>query len=291
MGLSTTASNAYWLFKKGKKIRTYGKLIKQVVDDDTRSGGLMKLGIRGMLEIAGKALGTSLTSHPYFTFHKAHLEALAQALNASSNQDAARDALNRAIRSADAAATLSKALTDYQFRNNVLMLHYGMFLAGSLNLLSDYGKDPKAAQQMKEAGQTPQSLKTTSDQNIYEWQAKFCELYVESVQLLAMAEVEFQATQAAMQKFDEKMKALAKGGNMGKIAGYAMEEERQWQQFDRMTQPGTGSDKAVADPTGYAQDQVFAIETVSDQLAGNCEEAMSNDVYSPDLILHKMTKL
>ena len=73
----------------------------------------MKLGIRAMLDIASKAIGTSLTSHPYFTYHKVHLEALAQALNASSNLDKAEEALNRAIRSADASASLRKALEDY----------------------------------------------------------------------------------------------------------------------------------------------------------------------------------
>lgn len=65
MSVSQNAAYAYSLFKNVKKIRTYGKLVKESVDEDTRSGALMKLGIRGMLEIAGNALGTSLTSHPY----------------------------------------------------------------------------------------------------------------------------------------------------------------------------------------------------------------------------------
>lgn len=287
MGISQTAATAWSLFKKGKKIRTYGKLVKESIDEDTRPGGLMKLGIRGMLEIAGKALGTSLTSHPYFTYHKAHLEALAQALNASSNLDKARDALNSAIRSADSAASLAKTLADYQSRKNALRLVYTMFIASSLNLLRNRA-DPQSARDIKDAGQTPESLQAITDQNIYEWQARFCELYLESVQLLAMADVELKSTEAAMKNFDSKMKALASGGTMGTIAAYRMKEDRQWQQYDRMTQPGTGSDQAVEDPVAYAQKQFDAIDDMSDMLSQACEAAMSEDVYKPDMILHRL---
>jgi len=291
MGVSKSAAEAYSLFKKVKKIHTYGKLVKESVDEDTRPGALMILSIRGMLEIAGRALGTSLTSHPYFAFHKAHLEALAQALNASVNQDKAREALNRAIRSADAAAVLAKALADYQFRKNGLKVLYTFLISGSLVLLRDRGKDPKAAREMKEAGQTPESLQAVTDQEIYEWRALCCELFLNSVQLLAMAQVEFRATDAAMKKFAEKMKTLSSGGSMGKIAAYGLDQERQWQQFDRMTEPGTGSAKAVEDPVGYAQDQVNAIELVSDKLGEICEAAMSDDAYNPGLIVQIMSGL
>jgi len=291
MGVTQKAADAYSLFKKVKKIRTYSKLVKESIDEDTRSGALMKLGIRAMLDVAGKALGTSLTSHPYFKYHKVHLEALAQALNASSNLDKAREALNRAIRSADASASLTNNLADYRNRNNALKFTYGFSIRGPLLLLRDRATDPQASKQIGDAGYTPDSMQAATDQNIYEWRAKWCELYLDSVQLLAMAEVEYRATQAAMQKFDEKMKALSSGGGMGKIAAYRMEQDRQWQEFDRMTQPGTGSSDAVENPVGYAQKQVSAIEDSSDTLGQGCEIAMSDDAYRPDTILLRMGNL
>jgi hypothetical protein len=162
-------------------------LVKDAIDEDTRPGALMKLGIRGMLEVAGKALGTSLTSHPYFTYHKVHLEAVGQALNASSNKDAALEALQRAACSADAAESLTKVLGNYQFRRNALKLVYFALIADSLTLLRDDRTDPQAARYMTDAGHTPESLKSVTDQNIYEWRARWCELFLESVQLLAMA--------------------------------------------------------------------------------------------------------
>lgn len=283
MSVPMSASDAYTLFKKGKKIRTYYKLVKESVDEDTRPGALMKLSIRGMLEVGGKLLGASLTSHPYFTYHKVHLEALAQALNASSNLDKAREALDRAIRSADAANSLTRALVDYQSRKNGLKLTYWL-IAGSLSLLRERATNPQAARDIASAGQTPESLQAQTDQSIYEWRALWCQLYLESVQLLAMAQVELRATQAAMDRFNQKMKAMAAGGNMGKIAAYRMEQDRQWQEYDRMTQPGTGSAQAVEDPTGYAQSQVDAIEKVTDTLGAGCEAVMSDDAYNPQAI-------
>jgi hypothetical protein len=287
MSVSQNAAYAYSLFKNVKKIRTYGKLVKESVDEDTRSGALMKLGIRGMLEIAGNALGTSLTSHPYFACHKAHLEALAQALNASSNLDSAREALNSAIRSADAAGALTGALADYRTRKNGLKVVYSFQIAGSLRTLQDRGGDP----QLKETVETHGPLQATTDRNIYEWQALWSELYLNSVQLLAMAQVELRATEAAMKNFDEKMKALSSGGGMGMLGAAQMKKDREWQWYDRASKPGSGSEKAVLDPVGYAQDQVNAIQELSDRLGEGCEAAMSDDAYRPDMIQHRLGSL
>lgn len=288
MSTSKKAADAYSLFKNAKKIRTYGKLIKESINEETRPGGLMKLGIRGMLEIAGKILGRSLTSHPYFTYHKAHLEALGQALNASSNQDKALESLDRAIRSADATESLSKVLADYQLRKNALKLSYAAFISGSLTLLRDYRTDPQAARQMKDAGQTPESLNSVTDLSIYEWRALWCELFLDSVQLMAMAQVELRATEAAMQRFEETMRVLSSAGNMGRIGAFRVEQDRQWQQFDRMTKAASGRAKAVEDPVGFARDQVATIEKMTDLLGEGCEIAMSDAAYNSGMILHRM---
>ena len=284
MNISKNAADAYSLFKKTKKIRTYGKLVKEAINEDTRPGAFMKLGIRGMLDITGKALGTSLTSHPYFKYHKVHLEALVQALNASSNFEKAQEALNRAIHSADAAERLTKYLCDYQSLKQILKWHYRVFIARELELLRDYKSIPQVESYLKDSRVTPEYLKSETDQQIYGWRARWCELFLDSVQLLAMAQVELRATEAAMQRFDEKMKALSSGGGIGKIFSYRVQQNRQWEQLDRMTTPGTGSEEAVENPVGFARDQVNDIEKVTDLLGEACEIAMSDDAYSPDKI-------
>ena len=287
MSVSQNAAYAWLLFKHVKKVRAYGKLVQQSVDEDTRPGALMSLGVEAMLEIAGKALGTSLTSHPYFACHRAHLEALAQALNASSNLDSARQALGSAIRSADAAGALTGALADYRTRNNGLKVVYSFQIAGSLRMLQDRGGDLH----LKDTVETHGPLQATTDRNIYEWQALWSELYLESVQLLAMAQVELRAAEAAMKNFDQKMKALSTGGGMGAIGAAQMKKERDFQWLDRARTPGSGSEKAVLDPAGYARDQVSAIQDLSDILGENCEAAMSDDVYRPDILQHRLGRL
>jgi hypothetical protein len=289
MGVGMKASEAYRTLRKAKKIRTYTKLVKQAIDEDTRSGALAKLSIRGLLDVAGKAMGRSLTSHPYFQYHKVHLEALAQALNASSNHDKALEALNGAIRSADGAKSLTKELDDYTSRRKALKLGY-FLVAGSLETLREVGA-PSTANILHETGQTAGSLRTYADESIYEWRARWCELYIDSVQLFAMAQVELRATEAAMHKFDEKMKALKKGGNIGRVAAYGVEQQRQWEQYDRMTKPGTGNAKAVEDPVGWAKNQVTTIETAADLLGGCCEIAMSDDAYRPEIVSARLVRL
>jgi hypothetical protein len=287
MSVSQNAAYAWSLFKHVKKVRAYGKLVQQSVDEDTRPGALMSLGVEAMLEIAGKALGTSLTSHPYFACHRAHLEALAQALNASSNLDSARAALSSAIRSADAAGALTGALADYRTRNNGLKVVYSFQIAGSLRMLQDRGGDPH----LKDTVETHGPLQATTDRNIYEWQALWSELFLESVQLLAMAQVELRAAEAAMKNFDEKMKALSTGGGMGAIGAAQMKKERDFQWLDRARTPGGGSERAVLDPAGYARDQVNVIQDLSDSLGENCEAAMSDDAYRPDVLQHRLSRL
>jgi tetratricopeptide (TPR) repeat protein len=288
MSISKKAADAYALLKKAKKVRDYGKLVKQSIDEDTRPGALMKLGIKGMLDLASKALGRSLTSHPYFAYHKVHLEALAMALNASSNHEKALEALNTAIRSADATGALTQVLTGYKMRKNALKLSYAAFISGSLAMLRDYKTNPQTARDIKDAGHTPETLTASTDLSIYEWRALWSELFLDSVELLGMAQVELRATEVAMQRFDEKVKVLAGAGSMGKIGAYRVEQERQWQQFDRMTKPGSGRAKAVEDPVGFARDQVHAIEKVADLLGEACEIAMGDDAYRSDLILHRL---
>jgi hypothetical protein len=285
MSVSQNAAYAYSLFKHVKKIRAYGIQVKESINEDTRPGALMNLGIEGTLEIAGKALGTSLTSHPYFIFHKAHLEALAQALNASSNLDRAREALSSAIRSAEAAAALTGALADYRTRKNGLKVVYSFQIAGALLQLQDRGWDP----QLKETVQTQGPLQAGTDRNIYEWRALWCDLFLNSVQLLAMAQVELRATEAAMKNFDEKMKALSSGGGMGMLGAAQMKKDREWQWYDRASKPGSGSEKAVLNPVGYARDQVNAIQELSDRLGEGCEAAMSDDAYRPDMMQHRLS--
>src|SRR3954470_2864668 len=77
---------------KAQKAFSYVRKIQEVLDEKKRDGGLLKLGFKLSIDLAGKLLGTSLTTHPYYAYHKAQIEALADALNANRNSRAAVDA-------------------------------------------------------------------------------------------------------------------------------------------------------------------------------------------------------
>jgi hypothetical protein len=142
---------------------------------------------------------------------------------------------------------------------------YSFQIAGALLQLQDRGWDP----QLKETVQTQGPLQAGTDRNIYEWRALWCDLFLNSVQLLAMAQVELRATEAAMKNFDEKMKALSSGGGMGMLGAAQMKKDREWQWYDRASKPGSGSEKAVLNP----------------------EAAMSDDAYRPDMMQHRLSGL
>jgi len=60
------------------------------------------------IDLAGKLLGTSLTTHPYYAYHKAMIDALADALNANRNSRAAVDAYRQAVTAANSTAVASE---------------------------------------------------------------------------------------------------------------------------------------------------------------------------------------
>jgi len=99
-----------------------------------------------------------------------------------------------------------------------------------------------------------------------------------------MVDVEYRAAAAAMARYDEKVKKLERGNNLGFIAGKAVEEKRQWEQFDRMTDPSKRSSQAVENPAGYAQRQRDMVDAVVNVLATICHVAMSEDAYDPDAV-------
>jgi hypothetical protein len=77
------------------------------------------------------------------------------------------------------------------------------------------------------------------------------------------------------------MKVMSSGGNLGKSAGYSVEQERDLQRIEREMEPGSGSAQAVENPVRLARNQVDTIENTTDLLGENCELVMSDEAYRP----------
>jgi hypothetical protein len=270
--------------KKGYKAFSYYKDIQQAMDRNRRTGGLLKLGIRLSADIAGAILGESITSHPYFSYHKAHIEALADALNVSANNKRAIEAFNKAVKAADSTTIIRNEMRGFQLASERFALDYIGFF-DSLRLQREVMKGAltsEVAKEIAESGISNASLRQSED-TLKLWRARWIGLYFYALKLLTMTEVELGNATEAMAEFNKIMKAMMAGGSMSQVAGYATETDRQWAQYDRMKNPSAGEpEMAVNDPVRYAELQRDRIARVSKALAEMCEFVVGDEVRSDD---------
>ena len=290
--LSTRAAEAYRGYKKGKKAYDYYKLVKATVDEDTRTGALFKLGIKFSVDVIGKIIGTSLTSHPYFTYHKVHIEVLVQALNASSMKDHAVEALSKAIASADSASDLVHTLGGYKDRKNALLWDWQWSLDGSVRMMSQYKTNPgSVAKDIADSGRTPEQMNAFLADYLDNHRARWAELCMDTLALLAMVDTEYRMADEAMNRYNAKMKKMEEGGNLGKIAAYSTDQERQWQQYERMVHPSASKpSQSVEDPSGFARKQRDSVDTVASSYSTACDFVMSDEVLKPGAYAQAMQR-
>ena len=292
MGVSTKAADAYQKYKTAKKAYDYYKLARGALDEDTRSGSLFKLGIKVTTDVAKRVLGTSITSHPYFTYHKVHFEALAQALDAVEMKDMATNAFNRAVSAADSTSSVTTVLQTFTHRRNALNVFWAMNLAEPINIRARSRTNPTAAAaEMKDVGFTPQTMDKFIEDNLYSWRASWSELCADGLELLLMVDAEARIAEAAMARYTAKVKKLTEGGSaFGRIAGFAAERDRQWAIYDRMTsRPTPGKpEQAVQDPALYARKQRDSADAMAGRLAQACDIVLSDAVNAPDTLLRKL---
>ena len=291
MGVSQKAADAYRRFKTVKKAYDYYNLAKGALDEDTRSGSLFKGTIKVSMDVAAKVFGSSIKWHPYFTYHKVHFEALSQALNAMDSKELAVQSFNRAVAAADSTSHVTGALQTFTHRRNALYFAWSFTLAEPINMRARHRTSAgAAAAEMKSAGLTPETLNKYVDDSLYEWRANWSELCSDALELYLMVDAEARVAEAAMARYNDKIKKLTEGtSSFGRIAGFAAERDRQWQIFDRMQQPSSGkSDQAVQDPSRYARQQRDAVDAVASRLARACDIILSDAVSTPDTLLRKL---
>jgi hypothetical protein len=306
MTLTAKAKAAYDKYQKVKKAKGhydtakgYYNSVKNILDADTRSEEYFKQGLKGLMKLGEKAVGKSLSNHPYFTYHKAHLEILGKALTASSTHENAMKALHQAIASADSAHVLTRQLAELKSRKKQLMLQYDMFMAGGLQLLRDHSASPaQAAKQIQtETGGSPEDLRRIMDGFVYTWRARICELYFDGVDLFAMVDIEYKAAVAAYKKYEQKVQKLQQSSSsLDRIAGLGAERKRQYEWLERVQhqtsgRSGGGSPQAVQDPSAYAGRQRDSVAGVVEALAAVCDVAMSPDAYNPGIVKARIGSL
>lgn len=296
MGLTAKGKAAYERYKKLKKAKEHYTSVKNLLDKDTRTGELVKLGFKGMIKLAEKVTGSSLGKHPYFAYHKKHIEALASALNATEKYKSAMQALHSAVTNADSAELLAKSVKDFNGKKGGIKLLY-MRLYGALQTLQNLRTNPEQGRaELREIGTDEESLRGLTERELYEWRAAVCEVYFDAVDLLAMVDVEYRGAAAAMDRYNAKIKKMNESKQpIDRIAGKAAERDRQYEELERWNNrrknKDAPSDQAVADPTGHAKRQRDNVDEVVQIFATICDVAMSDDSYAPAQVNLKIGNL
>lgn len=136
--------------------------------------------------------------------------------------------------------------------------------------------------QLQDSGQTRANLDAAMQTLLYEWRAVACEMYFDAADLFIMVEIEYRAAVAAYDQYQSKIKKLQQSSKpINQIAGYAAENKRQWELYDREVRNSGGSASAVSNPSDFARRQRDDVLAVVDTLSFICDTAMGDDAYDP----------
>jgi len=210
-------------------------------------------------------------------------------------KDMAVTAFNRAVAAADSSSAVAGTLQTFAHRRDMLHQYWGLSLQETLKIRLRNRTDPGgAAADMKFAGFTPEILDSYIAEQLHIWRANWAELCSDAMELFIMVDAEARVAEVAMARYNAKVKKLKEGkSSIGRIAGYAAEQDRLWQTYDRMTErPAPGRpEEAVQDPARYARKQRDAAATMAGRLARGCDVVMSDAVENPDALRAQLTSL
>lgn len=293
MGLFQTgkdAKAAYDRLKKWKKTaKEYYELAKKLADEDTRSGELFKLGLKGLMKMGEKIAGQSLSKHPYFTYHKKHLEALVSALNASETSKNAMKALHEAVSAADSAAVLSAYVKDIEDSKARWMIYYDHVLAPNFETYKNLTVLPeKAHRELAALGMPESELREVVAFSAGDFRGQLAALFFDALDLLAMVDTEARAAEAAYKRYQAKVNKLTGGkAAIDRVAGLGTEYQRQLEWADRVLEETRGGStsgarsEAIVDPGVYARQQRDLVQSLVERLARLCDAAMSDELIYP----------
>jgi hypothetical protein len=289
MSVSQKAKAAYDKYKQVKKAKDYFSSAQKLLDEDTRDGELFRQGVKAMTKLGEKLVGQSIGKHPYFKYHKVHLELLASALDASAKQGKALEALRAAIEAADTTEALARQIDDLVHRKNALKLAYAVTLQPFLQTRQDLDAgNAETLRELAAGGGSRAGLTARIDANVYEFRALVADLYFDAADLHVMVDIEARAAAEAYRRYSEKVRKMQESKSaLDRIAGQRAEYNRQleWaeRELDRaFNRSGNTPDPmAVQDPSLHARRQRDKVAAVLQALETLCDTAMGEALLDP----------
>lgn len=272
-----------------QKAYSYSKKALDLLDEKTRDGAILKISVDLAMDVAGKVLGASLSTHPYFVYHKAMLEYLAGALDANRNAKEAIAQYRKAVTAATS-KVLKEEFARIESRKAEVSGSYVEF-RDTVGIASDiyYGRMSKSMVQDKikryGAKRIAQSLV-----DLAAFRIGWAGLYFEVTKLQIMAKTELGVAQKAMKKVDELMSELMKGNYLSKVNGYGARNSIEWEKYDAIVNQGKPQ-QAVMDPVAYAQGSLDQANAWAREFSDMADFVRTNDVMFPSLYHKQLEKL
>lgn len=275
---------------KGQKVYSYVRKVQELLDEKKRDGAILKLGLKVSMDVAAKLLGTSLTTHPYYAYHKAQIEVLADVLNASSNSNAAVEAYKKAIAAADSKA-VSAAFKQLESRKVTISAAHSNLDHKLIGIAADIARgmyaDSFAKQKIAQFGKDKLAAAL---EDLESWRAMWSGLAFQALQLQIMAGSELNAAAEAMAKYNELMKSMMEGSNAGRIGGYGAQNKIDWEKYEQVVNQNKSS-TMVDEPVKFAEGTVAKAEAWATAIAEMCDFVRSTDAIFPSLYNKQLDKL
>jgi hypothetical protein len=260
---------------KGQKIYSYASKAKELLDEKTRDGAYLKLGVKIGIDIAGKLLGTSLSTHPYYAYHKAMIDYLADAVNAHRNAEEAIAQYRKAVSAAQSEA-LTSAFYEVQSRKASVSAQLSNFrdaVKAAIDIARGHYHPPMIKRAIAKFG--AEKLLRSLDE-LEEWRMAWSGLAFDALQLQIMAGAELHTAEAAMAKMRDLIKTLISGNNLNKVFGYGAQNQIQWEQYDQLVNK-KAAPQSVMDPVAYARGNLAKATRWAEEFSAMCDFARTED--------------
>ncbi len=260
-----------------QKAFSYFRKIQVVLDEKKRDGGLLKLGLKISIDLAGKLLGTSLTTHPCYAYHKSMIDVLADALNANRNSRAAVDAYKLAVSAANSTAVASEFKRLEAIKVNIVSNHF--IFNDRVGVAADIARgmmsDDFARKKIAQYGGSARLSEALSD--LETWRANWAGLTFDVMQLQIITANELNVALEAMNKVKDLMATLMGGSNMDRVVGYGTANNIEWEKYDQIIGQKMPA-QSLTDPVKFAQGNADKATAWSQAFAEMCDFVRSEEV-------------
>lgn len=272
-----------------QKVYSYSRKAYDLLDEKTRQGAIIKISVDAAIDIVGALLGASLSTHPYYVYHKAMMEYLADAVDANRN---AREAIAQ-YRKAVSAAT-SKALAD-EFKRldsrKVEISAAHVDFRDTVGIAADMARGLLSEKMIQEKVKRYGAKRIGNSLiDLQVWRIAWTGLAFEGVKLQVMAHNQLKAAQAAMAKVEDLVQGLMQGNYLKKVNGYGAQNHIEWEKYDLIVNQGRPQ-QAALDPVAFAQGNFQKAQAWCQALTEMCDFARTTEAIFSTKYNQQLEKL